>query len=285
MDKSCVVTGVSSGIGEAVARKLAAEGFRVFGSVRRAADADRLKQALGEAFTPLVFDVTDAAAVRAAAEEVAQALGPKARLGGLVNNAGIANAAPLLHLPLDELRQHLEINVVAQVTAVQAFAPLLGADRAREGKPGRIVNITSTAGRLGTPFLGAYCGSKFAMEGISDCLRRELLIYGIDVVVIEPGAVVTPIWDKAEGASYAAYDRTDYRRPLKALVDLMISEGRKGVAPDRIAATVHRALTDRKAAARVAVVPQRFKNWTVPRLLPDRALDQFVARLIGLKPL
>ncbi|MGO9743042.1 MAG: SDR family NAD(P)-dependent oxidoreductase [Roseiarcus sp.] len=285
MTKYCVVTGVSTGIGEAVVQKLVNSGFHVFGSVRRAEDARALTAAFAAAVTPLIFDVTDEHAVRAAAVDVARAIGgPDARLAGLVNNAGIAAAAPLLHLPLDELRQQLEINVVAQVSVTQAFARLLGAVRGRSGPPGRIVNIVSTAGRLTTPFLGAYCASKYAMEAISDALRRELLIYGIDVVAIEPGTVVTPIWDKAEAADYSAYDATDYKKSLAALVKLMTTEGRKGVAPSRIADAVYRGLTEARPPARIAVVPQRLKNWTVPRLLPDRALDKFVAQLIGLTP-
>jgi len=285
MTQACVVTGVSTGIGAAVAQTLVKQGFHVFGSVRRIADAEALKSEFGDNATPLLFDVTDETAVRAGAAEVARVLGPQRRLAGLVNNAGIASPAPLLHIPLDELRRHMEVNVVAQVGVTQAFAPLLGADRSRPGAPGRIVNIVSTSGRLTTPFVGAYCASKHAMESISDALRRELLIYGIDVIAIEPGAVVTPIWDKAEAADYSAYDATDYKASFKALLNLMVAEGRKGVAPERIAGAVHRALTDPRPPARVAVVPQRLKNWTVPRLLPDRALDKFVAALIGLKRL
>ena len=122
------------------------------------------------------------------------------------------------------------------------------------------------------------------MEAISDALRRELLIYGIDVVAIEPGAVVTPIWDKAEAGDYSAYDATDYKKSFATLRDLMITEGRKGVAPSRIADVVYRALTQANPPSRIAVVPQRLKNWTVPRLLPDRALDKFIAKLLGLSP-
>jgi NAD(P)-dependent dehydrogenase (short-subunit alcohol dehydrogenase family) len=267
----------------AAVKKLTSNGFHVFGSVRRAADADALKQAFGDLVTPLVFDVTDQRAVLAAAADVARQIGPT-RLGGLVNNAGVAIPGPLLHQPLDELRKILEINVVAQVGVTQAFAPLLGSDRSRPGAPGRIVNIVSTAGRLTTPFVGAYSASKHAMESISDALRRELMIYGIDVVALEPGAVVTPIWDKAEAGDYSAYMATDYKKSFKALVDLMLVEGRKGLPVERIADDIYRGLTDAKPPARIASVPQRFKNWTMPRLLPDRALDKFVGRLLGLNP-
>jgi NAD(P)-dependent dehydrogenase (short-subunit alcohol dehydrogenase family) len=283
MEKYCVVTGVSTGLGAAIAGRLAAEGYHVFGSVRRAEDAAAFKSGLGDRATPLLFDLTDQAAVLRAADEVAARIGD-GRLAGLVNNAGVATPGPLLHLSLDDLRSQLEINVVAQVGVTQAFAPLLGADRSRKGAPGRIVNIGSTSGRLATPFLGAYCASKHAIEAISDALRREFLIYGIDVVLIEPGAIVTPIWDKAEKADYSAYERTDYRGSFAALRELMISEGRKGLRPEQIADTVLRALTDPRPPARIAIVPQRFKNWTIPRLLPDRALDRFVAKLIGLDP-
>lgn len=281
MVRSCVVTGVSSGIGRAVAARLVEEGFHVFGSVRRDEDADAFRARFGDRATPLLFDVTDGPAVRRAADTVGEALG-EGRLAGLVNNAGVAAPGPLLHLPIDELRRQLEINVVAQVAVTQAFAPLLGAARGRAGAPGRIVNISSTSGRLATPFLGAYCASKHAIEALSDALRRELLIYGIDVIVVEPGAVVTPIWDKAEGADYTPYDGTDYRKSFAALRDLMISEGRRGLQVEKIAGAVARALTAPSPPARIAVVPQRLKNWTIPRLLPDRALDRFVAKLIGL---
>ena len=279
------MTGASTGIGRAVARKLADSGFRVFGSVRRIADAEGLREEFGEALTPLLFDVTDADAVRAAAAQVARELGPRQRLAGLVNNAGIATSAPMLHVPREELRHQIEVNVVAQVSVTQAFAPLLGSDRARSGEPGRIVNMSSTAGRLTPPFLGAYCASKHALESVSDALRRELLIYGVDVVIVEPGAVATPIWDKAEGGDYSGYEGTDYAKPLKSFLSQLIAEGRKGVTPQSIAEAVHRGLTARRPPTRIAVVPQRFKNWTVPRLLPDRAFDAFVAKLIGLKRL
>jgi NAD(P)-dependent dehydrogenase (short-subunit alcohol dehydrogenase family) len=282
--RACVVTGVSTGIGRAIAANLVAQGFHVFGSVRRVVDAEALREAFGEAVTPLVFDITDTESVRASASEVARALGPDVRLAGLVNNAGFAVPAPLLHIPLDELRQHLEVNAVAHVGVIQAYAPLLGADRSRPGKPGRIVNIISTSGRVTHPFMGAYCAAKHATESITDALRRELMIYGIDVIAIEPGMVVTPIWEKAKAFDPSTYDATDYKPSFRAMLSFMYAESRKGLAPEAIANAVHRALTDPKPAARIAVVPQKFKNWTVPRLLPDRALDKFIAALIGLKP-
>ena len=285
MSRACVVTGASTGIGRATAKKLAERGFRVFGSVRRIADAEALRDELGDALTPLLFDVTNTEAVRAAAAQVARELGPRDKLAGLVNNAGVAVAGPMLELPLEDLRRQLEVNVVAQVGVMQAFAPLLGTDRARTGPPGRIVNMSSVAGRMAFPFMGPYCASKHALEAISDALRREMLLYGIEVVVIEPGAVATPIWDKAEAADMSGVEGTEYAKPAKTMMTQMLADGRKGLPPERIAEAVLRGLTERRPPTRIAVVPQRFRNWTIPRLLPDRLLDAMVGRLFGLKPL
>src|SRR5436305_13019125 len=159
--RSVVVTGASTGIGWGCAKVLASRGFHVFGSVRKQADADRLKAEFGERFTPLLFDVTDAAAVDRAAEQTAAVLG-NATLAGLVNNAGIAVAGPLLYLDVDELRTQLEVNVTGQLIVTQAFAPLLTADKTRKARPGRIVMISSVGGKNASPFVGAYNASKFA---------------------------------------------------------------------------------------------------------------------------
>ena len=282
MKRSVVVTGASTGIGYAVAQLLAREGFHVFAGVRRMDDADRLVEEIGDEVTPLVFDVTDPQGVADAARDVGERLG-NTTLAGLVNNAGIATAGPLLHQPIEEFRRQLEINVVAQVAVVQAFAPLLGADRTRTGDPGRIINMSSVAGRIAAPFLGAYAASKHALEAVSDSLRRELMLYGVDVIVIEPGSVATPIWDKAESADYTPYFRTDYKDSVSRLRAHALKEGRAGFPPERVAASVLRALVAPKPPTRIPVVPGRLKNWLLPRLLPDRALDALIAKGLGLR--
>ena len=282
MKRSVVVTGASTGIGYAVAQLLAREGFHVFAGVRRMDDADRLVEEIGDELTPLVFDVTDPQGVADAARDVGERLA-NTTLAGLVNNAGIATAGPLLHQPIDEFRRHLEINVVAQVAVIQAFAPLLGADRARNGPPGRIVNMSSVAGRIAAPFLGAYAASKHALEAVSDSLRRELMLYGVDVIVIEPGSVATPIWDKAENADYTPYFRTEYKDSVSRLRAHALKEGRAGFPPERVAASVLRALVAPKPPTRIPVVPGRLKNWLLPRLLPDRALDALIGKGLGLR--
>ena len=212
--KSVVVTGVSTGIGWGCVKVLAARGFHVFGSVRKQADADRLSAEFGSSFTPLVFDVTDQAAVNAAARQVQEKLGATP-LFGLVNNAGIANPGPLLHIDIDAFRQQLEVNVTAQVIVTQGFAPLLGAaPDTRTKTPGRVVMMSSVGGRVAMPFLGPYNASKFALEAVSESLRRELMIYGVDVIVIAPGAIATPIWDKADALDVSRYANTPYAKSL-----------------------------------------------------------------------
>jgi len=281
---SVVVTGVSSGIGWGTAKVLLQHGFQVFGSVRKREDADRLSAAWGEAFTPLLFDITDEQAVQQAAALVAERLQGQT-LSGLVNNAGIAVPAPLIYQPIREYRQQLEVNLIGPLIVTQAFVALLGADHQRSGHPGRIINISSIGGKIAGPFLGAYHASKFGMEGFSDSLRIELMVHGIDVIVVGPGAVATSIWDKAEQVDISAYRNTEYTQAVEAYRAYMIEGGRKGYSPERLGEVVWRALTTPHPPVRYgyAVVPRPFFNWIIPRLLPKRRVTAVIANNLGLK--
>ena len=219
--RSVVVTGASTGIGWACVKVLTANDFHVFGSVRKQADAERLSKEFGNSFTPLVFDVTDQAAVAAGAKQVAAALGDST-LFGLVNNAGMAVPGPLLHLKIADFEHQLAVNLTGQLIVTQAMAPLLGADRTRKGAPGRIVMISSVGGKNALPFAGPYAASKFALEGLSESLRRELMLFGIDVIVVAPGSVATPIWDKAEAIDIAQFESTPYAAALKTMRSFML---------------------------------------------------------------
>jgi NAD(P)-dependent dehydrogenase (short-subunit alcohol dehydrogenase family) len=279
--RSVVVTGVSTGIGWGITKILLAKGFRVFGSVRRQSDADRLQREFGDAFTPLIMDVTDRQTVERAAAHVGSQLG-SSTLAGLVNNAGVAVPGPLLHLPLEQLRRQLEVNLVAPVFVAQVIAPLLGADLARRGPAGRIINIGSTAGKIGIPFMGAYVASKHGLEGMSETLRREMMIYGIDVIMIVPGPVATPIWDKGEAEDLSAYEDTGYSVTLEHFRKFMIEDGRRGLKPERLGEAVYTALMAQWPKASYVVIAQRLKNWSLPRLLPKRIVDKLIAKQLGL---
>lgn len=278
--KSVVVTGVSTGIGWGATKVLTDNGFHVFGSVRKQADADRLKQEFGDRFTPLLFDVTDAKAVQAAAKQVRQALKGET-LAGLVNNAGIAVAGPLLHLPVEDFRQQLEVNLTGVVIATQAFAPLLGAEPGQTGERGRIVMISSVGGRNASPFMGPYNASKFGLEGLSESLRRELLIHGIDVIVVAPGAVATPIWSKAEEVDVAPYADTAFAPALNRVRAYMTELGRKGLKPEALGQTILTALTAAKPKVRYTVSPDPFQT-LMTQILPKRTVDRIVGKRLGL---
>ena len=280
--KNAVVTGASTGIGYATVQKLLDDGWRVFGSVRTKADAKKLSSAFGERFVPLVFDVTDEKAITKAVASVRKMLDGKT-LDGLVNNAGIALSDPLLMQSTDDFRQQLEVNVVGTFAVSKLFAPLLGADPSLTGAKGRIVNISSTAGKVGLPFLGGYVASKHAVEGLSDSMRRELLVHGIDVIVVEPGFVVTPIWDKAEEAINPHLKGTVWETSAGAFNKLMLDMGRAGDPPSKVGAFIHKALTAAKPKTRYAPVYGKFSNFTLPKMLPDRVLDWVVSKQVGLK--
>jgi NAD(P)-dependent dehydrogenase (short-subunit alcohol dehydrogenase family) len=226
-----LVTGTSSGIGRAVAVRLAERGHDVIAGVRRASDAPAHSR-----IRPVTLDITDAAQLAAAAKDVGQ-------LSGLVNSAGVTFASPVEHLPLDRLREQLEVNVVGLVAATQAFLPAIRAGR------GRVVMIGSTGGRVATPFLGAYSASKFAVEAISDALRQELAPWGVPVIIIEPGSFKSrnrASTEAAAEADRAGMGKNAERRYGQAM-DAFMQFSRKVEAnagePERVAAVVERALT------------------------------------------
>jgi len=281
--KSVVITGASTGIGWATAKLLLDKGFRVFGSVRKQADADRLSSEFGANFTPLLFDVTDEGAVLSAARDVRAALNGET-LAGLVNNAGIAVPGPVLELSADEFRRQMDVNVVGPIIATQAFGPLLGSDASLRGPKGRIVMISSVAGKNGNPLTPAYCASKHAIEGLSESLRRELMLFGIDVVIIAPGAVRTPIWSKGQdNFDINKYRNSPYLPSLQKVTAYMQHLDSIGLPAEKIADVVYTALTVPNPKVRYQVTPDPMRH-LVTSVLPKRMVDKIIARRAGLMP-
>lgn len=277
--KSIVISGVSTGIGFGLAQDLCRQGYRVFGTIRDAGQEARLRDALGANFFPLLLDVTDREAIADAAQTVARETAATG-LYGLVNNAGICDPGPLAVVSADVVRHHFEVNVIGVHSMTQAFLPLLRKSDA--GRPGRIVNISSISGKIAYPFMGPYAASKHALEAISDALRRELMIYGVDVIVIEPGSIDTEIWNKSAHIR-TSFKETDYA-PLFEYVDL--SENRKNAQPVSVVADrVVKALTAARPKARYAIPDKWLLYWMLPRLLPDRLLDRLIFKALGLKRL
>jgi len=281
--KSVVITGASTGIGHACAKLLLDKGFGVFGSVRKQADADRLKGEFGANFTPLLFDVTDEAAVLAAAREVRAALKGET-LAGLVNNAGIAVPGPVLELAADEFRHQMDVNVIGPIIATQAFGPLLGADASLKGPKGRVVMISSVAGKNGNPLTPAYSASKHAVEGLSESLRRELMLFGIDVVIVAPGPVKTPIWSKGQSSfDIDKYKNSPYLPSLQKVTAYMQHLDSIGLPPERIAEVVFDALTLPKPKVRYQIAPDPMRH-LITAVLPKRVVDRIIAKRVGLMP-
>jgi NAD(P)-dependent dehydrogenase (short-subunit alcohol dehydrogenase family) len=280
--QSVVITGASTGIGRATAKLLLDRGFRVFGSVRKQADADRLGGEFGANFTPLLFDVTDEAAVKAAAAAVRAALRGET-LAGLVNNAGVAVAGPMLEIPVEQFRTQLDINVIGPVIATQAFAPLLGADPTLKGPKGRIVMISSVAGKSGNPLSSPYVASKHAIEGLSESLRRELMLFGIDVIVVAPGAVKTPIWGKAEQVDMSSYRNSPYLPVMDKAREFTKHLGEIGLPPEKIAERIAEALTTASPKVRYQVTPDPMRH-LITAILPKRMVDRIIAKRLGLLP-
>ncbi len=282
-NKSAVVTGVSTGIGRAIAKSLTDAGWRVFGSVRKEKDAQDASAALGANFTPLIFDVTDEAGIARGAAQVKTALGG-ATLGALVNNAGVAVGGPVAYLNMDDLKRQIDINVYGPIRVTKAFLPLLGADKAQKGPPGRIVNMSSVAGKMASPFMSPYAMSKHALEAMSESLRRELTPHGIDVIIVGPGAIRTPIWAKADDLDFEQYRNTEYFADLERMKGMMQSFGDQGLEAEEVGALVLGILTNPKPKTRYAILRNKFSMWTLPNLLPKRMVDAFVAKRFGLKP-
>jgi NAD(P)-dependent dehydrogenase (short-subunit alcohol dehydrogenase family) len=280
--RSVVITGASTGIGWATAKLLLDRGFRVFGSARKPADAARLKTEFGANFTPLLFDVTDEAAVLAAAREVRSVLGGET-LAGLVNNAGIAVAGPVLELAADEFRRQMDVNVIGPIIATQAFGPLLGSDRSLKGPKGRIVMVSSVAGKNGNPLSSAYSASKHALEGLSESLRREMMLFGIDVIIVAPGPVKTPIWSKAEEVDISAYRNSPYLPALEGARKFTKHFSEIGLPAEKIAQTIAGALTSANPKVRYQVTPDPMRH-LITGLLPKRIVDRIIARRLGLMP-
>ena len=275
--KYVLITGVSTGIGYDAARYLIERGFHVFGSVRRQADADRVKASLGEHFTPLLFDVTDPSAIAAAVSEVEAAVGDSG-LCALVNNSGISGPAPLMHVPLNEARQMFEVNVLGLLAVTQAFLPLLGAQKNCPHSPGRVLNISSISGGLVFPLLGVYGGTKHAVEALTDGLRRELELFGIKVIGIEPGNIRTPIWEKAGDADTRFAD-TPYGPYMAELPELLADMGRKAAPVELVSRTIYKAITAARPKTRYPLTPL----WRVSRICSDRVLDRLTKTAMGLK--
>ncbi len=278
--RNVVVTGASTGIGAACARYLEERGFRVFATVRKQTDAERIA-ALGTShLEPLFLDVTDAASIREAAEMVDAAI-EGSGLAGLVNNAGVSVDVPLECVEIGAVRHQLEVNSIAPVAVTQAFLPMLR--RAR----GRVVNVSSVNGRVASPFSGPYCMSKFALEAFTDCLRQELAEWGMHVASVEPGAIDTAIWDKARQADWTA-DASEqqlqlYGEAYRAYREFEAKNAAGAVSCEAVSEAIFHALTAKRPRTRYLVGRDAKLYARLAHVCPDRFVDWVTRKTMGLR--
>jgi NAD(P)-dependent dehydrogenase (short-subunit alcohol dehydrogenase family) len=234
-----------------------------------------VKNELGNNFIPLVFDVVDQGAIDRAAEELGKQVQGQG-LGGLINNAGISVSGPIELLTVEEMAKNFDVNVWGVIRVTKAMLPLLGAEKDHPSLPGRILNISSVAGKIAAPYLGPYNGTKHALEGLSHTMRREFMRYGIEVIIIGPGPIQTPIWDKGSMEKFAG---TSYYDSLGKFFRKFVSDGKKGMPLDKCSKIIADVFENPKPKTRYSIVEGKFLNWTLPTLLPDRAVDNYFKKL------
>ena len=277
--RTVVVTGASTGIGAHCSQYLEKKGFRVFATVRKKPDADRIAALGSSRLEPLFLDVTDAESVAKAAQTVDTRL-EGAGLAGLVNNAAVSADVPLECVDMAVLRHQLEVNAIAPVAVTQAFLPLLR--RAQ----GRVVNISSINGRVASPFSGPYCMSKFALEAFTDCLRQELADWGMHVSVVEPGAIKTPMWDKGREDDWSAEaskcDLDLYGETYQTFRKFSEQNAAGAIPCDAVSRAIFHALSAKKPRTRYLVGTDARAYGRLAQICPDRVVDWITRRVMGL---
>lgn len=277
--KYVLVTGASTGIGWETCLELAQKGYYVFGTVRKSEDMEKLDQQLGAKGKALMMDVTDIEAIQAARTSVEKVVGDQG-LFALINNAGIAASGPLQHITLDEYRYQFEVNLFGVVATIQNFLPLLGALPKPPHPPGRIINVSSVSGSVAMPFVSPYVASKFALNGLSHSLRRELKIFDIPVVILAPGRVKTPIWQKESATNVDKYSHTHYQEVIQKFHKIVRGRAAEGLEAPVIAQKVAQILEKNKPKAHYIIASQMLKNWYIPRYLPTVWFDHLLNRLL-----
>lgn len=273
-----LITGASTGIGAACAKKFTQEGYVVYGSVRKQEDADRLSKELGANFHPLMFDVTDEEAIQNSANDLSSKLeGQGLKL--LINNAGVAVTGAAELLDLDAFRKQFEVNYFGLIAVTKAFLPFLGAKKKSSFEPGKIINMSSIASKRTMPFMTPYAGSKAAVDSFTEGLRRELLIYGIDAVTINPGPIRTPIWEKID-VKMDLVEGTIYEPILKRFIKLVDKESKDAIDADVFAQRVFKTFQNKKPKVTDVVIKNKFLKYQLLSLVSARRIDGFIKKIL-----
>ncbi len=280
MQKTVLVTGASTGIGADAVRILVENNFRVVATVRKDEDSQILTQKFNNKVQIVKLDVTDFESV----EKLPQILKDKfqiTELFGLVNNAGIAFAGPFAHQNFSEIENIIRVNVLSLMKVTQVLLPLLGAF-AGSKNPGRIINISSVAGKSALPFLSVYSASKHAVEGFSEGLRREMMLFGVKVVMVAPGSIKTPIWQKGFEKVKEHYQHTAFAASFSRFIKIVLKEEKNALEVSEVSSDILAALTCACPKLRYAPVPRKLVSWYLPMIIPKKMFDRLVAKVLGL---
>ncbi len=281
MAKTILITGTSTGIGYGAAKAFTIAGYRVIATVRKTEDAERLKRELGENLHPVLCDVTHPEQVATLSEHVKK-ISENGWLDGLINNSGIEIVAPAELQKTEDMRAQFETNVFGLISVTKALLPLLGTDAKAQGHTGRIINISSVGGVLALPFLSSYAATKFAVEGYSHSLRRELRLFGIKVIILGPGAIKSDIWNKIR-VSDDMYKGTAYAAAFAKFEALLQRAERDGATPESIGKFIRTIFEAPRPKVRYVFTLGRFQNWTLPSRLPHAWVDGMLNIMLGLK--
>jgi NAD(P)-dependent dehydrogenase (short-subunit alcohol dehydrogenase family) len=278
--KSIMITGISTGIGRGTLDYFVSKGFHVYGSVRSTKDANRLKRIYKDKLTTIIFDVTKLAQLKKAAAFIKKDLNDS-NLLALVNNAGTSFPGPLLRQSVKDFEKQIDINLNGAFRVIKYFAPLCGAEKNNNYKKGVIFNISSLSGKIGMPGLGAYTASKHGLEGLSQSLRRELLRYGVDVVIIGPGPIKSEIFNKVDKKFLESLKKSDYAKAAKLIPKRNKNALKIAFPAIEVGKLIFNALHNPNRKTRYTITPNKMMYWTVPMTISDRMLDRMIQKRSG----
>ena len=280
--RTVIITGVSTGIGKSISEKLLQNNFFVIGSVRKKDDANYLKEKYKEKFDYIIFDVRDKDAIENSKIEVVDILKRNnSYLCSVINNSGIALGGPVKYLDIEVFKKQFDVNYFGLINVTKTFLDLL-IDSNTHPLKNKIINIGSISGKRSYPFVAPYTSSKFALEGFTDSLRRELLIHNVDVVLIEPGPIKTAIWGKVPDIDDNPFLNTEYEIPLKKFFKGYLQMGANGLNPDIIGNKTVEILSRNNPKTRYVITPNKFRDYLIPGFLPDRWVDKMVGKMLSL---
>ena len=281
--RTILITGVSTGIGKAIAEELLkTKEYYVIGSVRKESDALYLSEKYQKLFHEVIFDVTKKDEIESGKKIVEKILSDNnSYLSCIINNAGIALGGPIRYLDVDIFRKQFEVNFFGLIEVTKIFMDMLIESNKYKMK-NKIINIGSISGKRSYPFVGPYTASKHALEGLTDALRRELLIHEVDVVLLQPGPIRTPIWEKVPDIEKNPFLKTEYEVPLRKFNKGYIQLGIDGFPPHVIGEKVVKIMKTNNPKTRYVITPKILKNFLIPGFLPDRWVDKMTGKMLGL---